>query len=187
MAIRHQLLENTSRFLTHTTEILGQNITDLDGRHVASPTASSVLFLISEPCSFGKHSKTPWLVLNKRSRQVSQPGDLCFPGGGPSPRVDTMLAKSLSLPGFPFSRWRSRVGYPFSKNSHLLAQLLATCLRESFEEMRLIPLAVKFLGPLPSQRLVMFDRVIYPMVGWVKYQKYFRLNGEVESLGHIPI
>lgn len=183
MVLRHHLLENSSRLLTHIIEVLGQNISAINGNHVDSPTSSSVLFLISEP----RPSDLPWLILNKRSQQVRQPGDLCFPGGGPSPRMDTVLARLLSLPGFPFARWQSRAGHRFSKNRNLLSQLLATCLRESFEEMRLIPLGVQFLGPLPPQRLVMFNRVIYPMVGWVKCQKYFRLNGEVERLVHIPI
>ncbi len=183
MVSGHYLLQHTTSFLTHITEVLGQNISVLDDSHVNSPTASAVLFLIGE----SRPSGSPWLILNKRSQQVRQPGDLCFPGGGPSPRVDTVLARLLSLPGFPFSRWQARVGYRFPGKSNLMAQLLATCLRESFEEMRLIPLGVRFLGPLPPRRLVLFDRIIYPMVGWVKYQKYFRINGEVEKLIYIPI
>ncbi len=183
MASRHHLLQHTPSFLTHITDILGQNISALNGNHVNSPTSSAVLFLIGE----SRRSGSPWLILNKRSQQVRQPGDLCFPGGGPSPRVDTVLAWLLSLPGFPFARWQARVRCRFPDKRHLMSQLLATCLRESFEEMRLIPLGVRFLGPLPPQRLVLFDRVIYPMVGWIKHQRHFRINGEVEKLIYIPI
>jgi len=60
-------------------------------------------------------------------------------------------------------------------------------LRESLEEMRLNPLLVKFLGPLPPQRLEMFHRVIYPMAGWITGQKRFFPNWEVEKIVYIRL
>lgn len=68
-----------------------------------------------------------------------------------------------------------------------LALFFATSLRESFEEIGLNPFGLKFLGPLPSQRLVMFKRVIYPLVCWVSYQKRFYLNWEVNKIVFIPL
>ena len=68
-----------------------------------------------------------------------------------------------------------------------MALLFATSLRESFEEMRLNPMGVKFLGPMPSTSLVMFRRVIYPLVGWLKRQKHFFPNWEVEKMVYIPL
>jgi len=68
-----------------------------------------------------------------------------------------------------------------------LALLLAASLREGLEEMRLNPLGVTFLGPLSAQRLQMFDRVIYPMAGWMNRQKRFFPNWEVEKIVHIPL
>ncbi len=68
-----------------------------------------------------------------------------------------------------------------------MALLLATSIRESFEEMRLNPFGLKFLGPLPSQRLIMFHRKIYPMVCWIAKQKRFFPNWEVEKVVYIPI
>ena len=68
-----------------------------------------------------------------------------------------------------------------------MALLFATCLREGFEEMRLNPLGVKFLGPLPPQQLVMFRKVIYPMVCWTGRQKRFSPNWEVERVVYIPL
>jgi hypothetical protein len=65
--------------------------------------------------------------------------------------------------------------------------LLATSLRESMEEMRLNPLGITFLGPLPPQRLVMFRRVIYPMVGWIGRQRRFFPNWEVEKIVSVPL
>jgi hypothetical protein len=53
--------------------------------------------------------------------------------------------------------------------------------------MRLNPFGVRFLGPLPSQQLVMFRRTIYPMMGWVSNQKRFFPNWEVEKIVCIPL
>lgn len=181
------LLQNKNRFLSHTMAVLDQNVAAINGDITSQPAPSSVLFLMGAARTVNGTSNTPCLILNKRSRQVRQPGDLCFPGGGLAPRIDAAFARLLSLPGFTLGRWRSRTGSIPPEKNRRLAQLLATSLRESFEEMRLIPLGIRFLGPLPPQRLIMFDRIIYPMVGWVQYQKHFRLNGEVEKLVYIPI
>ena len=179
-----QLLQNKDRFQRKAITIFDQNVMDLNGDNKIPNASSSVLFLIGEPQTL---NGTPSLILNKRSRQVRQPGDLCFPGGGPAPRKDAAFARLMSLPGFPLFRWRSQTRCNQPEKIRQLAQLLAICLRESFEEMRLIPLGVRFLGPLPRQRLIMFDRIIFPMVGWVTHQKHFRLNGEVEKIVPIPI
>ena len=48
-----------------------------------------------------------------------------------------------------------------------LALFLAVALRETWEEMGLNPLNIKFLGMLPEQGLIVFDRSIFPMVGWL--------------------
>ena len=182
--VMDHLLQNKDRFQRRAITIFDRNVMDLNGDNPNPTASSSVLFLIGEPQAL---KGAPALILNKRSMQVQQPGDLCFPGGGPAPWKDAAFARLMSLPGFPLFRWRSQTRCNQPEKVHRLAQLLATCLRESFEEMRLIPLGVRFLGPLPRQRLIMFDRTIYPMVGWVTYQKHFRLNGEVEKLVPIPI
>ena len=153
------------------------------------PLPSSVLFLLGPHCSDPEDGFRPCLILNKRSRRVRQPGDLCCPGGGLSPRADHYWSKFLGLPGFPLGRW------PYWRHwrrerpeaARALRLLLATSLRESFEEMRLNPLAAAFLGPLPPQRLIMFRRVIYPMVGWVSRQRRFFPNWEVEKIVRIPL
>ncbi|MEE4112941.1 MAG: hypothetical protein V2I40_09020 [Desulfobacteraceae bacterium] len=145
---------------------------------------SAVLFLLGTG-SGGE----PFLILNKRSQRVRQGGDLCCPGGGIAPFIDRILARWLNLPRMPLSRWphgswwrRHRKG-DFPK----LALLLAAALREGFEEMRLNPLGVRFLGPMPAQHLVMFKRAIYPMVGWVNRQQRFSPNWEVEKIVYIPV
>lgn len=145
---------------------------------------SAVLFLLgSDP------SGEPILILNKRSQSVRQPGDLCCPGGGISPLIDRLLSKWLNLPMMPLSRWPHGRWWRRYRETDFpkLALLLATALREGFEEMRLNPLGVRFLGPMPVQHLIMFRRAIYPMVGWVNHQKRFFPNWEVEKIFFIPV
>jgi len=154
-----------------------------------SSITSSVLFLLGPDCQGKGFSSTPCLILTKRSLKVKQPGDLCCPGGSISSGPDFYLAKLLYLWGSPLSRWPY---WPLwckkrHKEARRLALLFATCLREGFEEMRLNPLGVKFLGPLPSQQLVMFRKVIYPMVCWTGRQKRFFPNWEVERVVYIPL
>lgn len=145
---------------------------------------SAVLFLLGK----GDNGK-PFLLLNKRSQRVRQPGDLCCPGGGISPSIDRLLARWLNLPITPLSRWPHEPWWRrYRKNDFpKLALLLAAALREGFEEMRLNPFRVKFLGPMPAQHLVMFKRAIYPMVGWVNNQRRFYPNWEVEEIVYIPV
>lgn len=68
-----------------------------------------------------------------------------------------------------------------------MALVLGTALRESLEEMRLNPLGVQYLGFLPPQDLRIFSRTIYPMVGWIKRQRRFFTNWEVESVLYMPL
>jgi 8-oxo-dGTP pyrophosphatase MutT (NUDIX family) len=145
---------------------------------------SAVLFLL-EIDSDGD----PWLILNKRSPHVRQPGDLCCPGGGVAPRIDGLLARGIDLPAMPLYRWphrqwwRRRRPMDFSK----LALLTATALREGFEEMRLSPLNVSLLGPLHPEHLVMFKRSIYPLVASIDCHQRFILNWEVDAIVRIPL
>jgi 8-oxo-dGTP pyrophosphatase MutT (NUDIX family) len=152
-------------------------------------STSAVLFLLAPKCTGDPRSPEPCVVLNKRSARVKQPGDLCFPGGRVESRMDPYFARLLRFPLFPLGRW------PFwplwRKTRYLEARrmglLFAASLREALEEMRLNPLGVTFLGPLPPQSLVMFDRTIYPMVGWIPRQRRFLPNWEVEKMIHIPL
>ncbi len=152
-------------------------------------TVSAVLFLLGRCPDKGSPGGQPCLILNKRSARVRQPGDLCCPGGTVSPRLDAGLAALLRLPMSPLARWprwqpwrRKR-----PREAAWLRLLLATGLREGIEEMRLNPFGLTFLGPLPPQELVMFKRVIYPMVVWLSGQKRFYPNWEVKEIIHIPL
>ena len=150
----------------------------------------SVVLLLLGICPPAPHKAAePCFILNKRSSKVRQPGDICCPGGGIAPRRDRLGAHLLRLPGTPLRKWiyyrfwrrRAPQGMP------RLRLLLATALREGAEEMRLNPLGVGFQGMLPPEHLVMFNRTIYPMVGWVQRQQRFFPNWEVERIVRIPV
>ncbi len=144
----------------------------------------SVVAFLLRPAASGVE-----LLLTRRSARVRQPGDLCCPGGGAEPWRDRAIARMLRLPGSPLTRWSHwpRWKQDAGSHRHLLAALTATALRECFEEIRLWPLGVRFLGMLPPQELVLFKRVIYPVVCWVPCQKRFSPNWEVDAMVVIPI
>ena len=146
---------------------------------------SAVLLLISQE----NRNSEPCLILNKRSQKVKQPGDLCCPGGGLMPGFDSFLAKLLALPGLPMKRWQywNSCLKRFPDETRQLSLYFANGLREGFEEMRLNPLGVTFLGLLEPQPLIMFRRIIYPLVGWIENQKRFFPNWEVEKIVNIPL
>ncbi len=154
----------------------------------ASTQASAVLFLLGRR-PFGDGKAETCLILNKRSPKVRQPGDLCCPGGGIMPWLDVYLARLLRLKGSPLSYWADWKAWRNRRTDDAfnLSLLLATGLRESFEEMRLNPLGVRFLGALPPQRLVMFHRKIYPFACWVTRQRRFYPNWEVDKIVTIPL
>jgi len=156
--------------------------------HNSQPAVSSVLFLLGNYSQNGK-SPEPSILLNKRSKTVRQPGDLCFPGGGIAPRLDYHLSKMMAFPGLPLSSWPCWPSWKKKRpeEARWLSLMMAISLRESFEEMRLNPLGVKFLGPLPSHRLRMFKKEIYPMVGWGSFQKRFIPNREVDKIVIVPL
>ena len=187
-----RLLGNPSTLNAHILRVFQEKSNDegLFPEGISNSAAtSSVLLLLGQYCDHPDHSTETCLVFNKRSKKVKQSGDLCFPGGRIMFRSDVYLSKVLGWPFFPLARWpfwhRWRHLRPLE--ARRLALLLAAGLREGFEEMRLNPLGVKFFGPLPPQRLQMFDRVIYPMVGWIGRQKRFCPNWEVEKIVYIPL
>ncbi len=151
--------------------------------------ASTVLFLLGPQCEAKKLCPEPCLILTKRSIKVKQAGDLCCPGGSLSSRLDSYLAKLLYLPGSPLKRWPHWSSWrSWQQNQAVeLAAIFAASLREGFEEMRLNPLGVRLLGLLPSQQLVMFHRIIFPLVCWIPRQKRFWPNWEVEKIVYIPV
>jgi len=64
---------------------------------------------------------------------------------------------------------------------------LANAVRESWEEIRLSPFNIRFLGPLPSYSLHLFTRTIFPVVCLVEKKWKFHPNREVEKMVEIPL
>ncbi|MGB9441160.1 MAG: CoA pyrophosphatase, partial [Desulfobacterales bacterium] len=187
-----QLLNDKSALVNHIAHVLYERferapITLPDA--VDPLTAAGVLLLLSDKSCNNNGPGQPCLVLNKRSLKVRQPGDICCPGGRVAPLVDAYFARLLSLPWVSLARWKYWRRWKKNKSpvARLLALFWATALRESFEEMRLNPFGVRFLGPLPPQPLVMFQRTIYPSVAWINRQKRFFPNWEVEKVVDIPL
>ncbi len=149
---------------------------------------SAVLFLLTHCHAEDGKPAEPCLLLNKRSQKVLQPGDLCCPGGGIEPK-DRLLSRVLRWPFSPLRQWPAwnRWKRQSSHSVNGLSMLFATALRESWEEMRLNPFKVAFMGPLPIQKLVMFKREIYPLVGWVPRGQTLVPNWEVERIVHLPL
>lgn len=152
-------------------------------------TASGVMFLLGRLAPNRGAAAQICIVLNKRSQSVRQSGDLCCPGGTVETRLDRHLAKLLLLPFSPLKRWPlwKKLHHDRPQSIPLLALLVATALREGWEEMRLNPFGIDFLGPLPLQRLILFQRVIYPMAGWIRNQHRFVPSWEVEKIVAIPL
>ncbi len=150
---------------------------------------SAVLLLLSRGGEGLEKPADICLILNKRSTRVRQSGDLCYPGGSVSPRFDFNAARLLGLPLGPLGRWPRWKKWRQERllESRWLALYFATALREAFEEMKLNPLRVRFLGPLPHHRLVLFRRMIYPLAVWVPRQQRFKPNWEVARIVRIPL
>jgi len=186
------ILNDKSALIRHITRVLHERAPAkkiFSDNEVNRQTGAGVLLLLGPGANKKSRSDEPCLILNKRSLKVRQPGDLCFPGGSITPRLDSPLAKFFSLPITSLGRWpywsQWKRAHPHAAG--LLALLWATGLRESLEEMRLNPFGAKFLGPLPPQNLEMFQRKIYPLVTWVRRQKRFYPNWEVDKILHIPL
>lgn len=148
-------------------------------------TASAVLLPLAFDASLQEHA----VILNKRSAHVQQAGDLCFPGGRMDRRVDGILSRLLAWGILPTGRTR-----PFRKLLQSSRQergvflfVLAGVLRESWEEMRLPPWKVEYMGALPTLWMQSFPRVIFPVVGRVRPGWKARPNWEVERVLHVPL
>ena len=130
-----------------------------------------------------------YFQLIKRSVNVVQPGDLSCPGGMLHPILDGLLRHLLVggivpvLKGYPKSSARQRDENTFKT----MMLFLANAIRESWEEIRLSPFNIQFLGPLPCHSLILFRRTIFPLVGLVKKEPSYRTNREVERIVEIPI
>lgn len=153
--------------------------------------AAGVLLLIHDrSAASSANNRTPDLVfqLIKRSNRVSQGGDISCPGGFLNPRIDQVLAWMTMLrilpvmhsPARDYARRRPDGTY------RIIHLFLANAMREAWEEIRLNPFNIDFLGPLPTYDLYMFQRTIFPLVACVKTPWRFKPNAEVDKVLEIP-
>ena len=128
-------------------------------------------------------------LLNKRSKNLPQGGDLCAPGGGDHPVMDSNAQKildsgifpSLQSPALWKAKERGKDGY------QTILYYWGNALRESWEEIRLSTFNVDFLGPLPTYRLQSRRWIIFPLVGEVREKWTYQLSPEVEKIVPIPL
>ncbi len=189
---RSDILEDPASLRSHIISTLQRNILDkkiFPAGAARGHESSAVLFTLGMSQAGVEGRAEICLILNKRSAMVRQPGDLCFPGGGIAPRIDPLISRIITLPLMPLGKWphwgtllRER-----KNQARRLSILLATGMREGLEEMGLNPFRMDFLGPLPSQDLVMYRRTIYPMATWLFDQRRFHPNWEVEKVIYIPL
>lgn len=127
--------------------------------------------------------------LIKRSALVPQGGDLSCPGGILDPAFDRLLCRIIRYGLPPVLKGDARKYAEIRGNESFLytSLFLANAMRESWEEIRLNPFNTTFLGPLPCYNLTLFTKTIFPVVGLVKQDKPYHLNGEVDKIVEIPI
>ena len=148
-------------------------------------SASGILLLLE----YDKREKEWVIVLNKRSTYVQQPGDLCCPGGGTGNRTDRILGCLLNrilLPSSFSKSFRILREVPESEKG-TMGMVIAAVLREGWEEMRLPPWRVEYLGGLRSHRLHSFPKIIFPVVGRTTGRWRARPNWEVEKVVPVPV
>jgi len=127
--------------------------------------------------------------LIKRSSRVTQPGDLSCPGGLLQTHLDPLLQSLISSRLIPILSGRA-LKYLQMRDEYtkrMITLFLTNAVREAREETGLSPWNIHFLGSLPTYSLLLFRRIIFPIVGFVKRDWSFHPNYEVESLLEIPL
>jgi 8-oxo-dGTP pyrophosphatase MutT (NUDIX family) len=156
-----------------------------DLRRRAAGVLLPLLFRESSPGGKGEFV----FQLIKRSSRVPQPGDLSLPGGMLHPVLDRLLRPLLILMPSAILRGKARA-YALQQKAcsfRIITLFLTNALRESWEEIRLSPARVRFLGPLPTYSLTLFRRTIFPLAGFVENPDLPRPNREVEKIVEIPL
>lgn len=130
-----------------------------------------------------------YVHLIKRSRRVTQGGDISCPGGMLNPYLDQFLSLLIRFRLLPVMQGLPRgLAKQRDFNTYRLITLFfANALRETWEEIGLRPWNITFIGPLPTYSLYTFRRTIFPLVGWIKHPWQARPSREVEKIFHIPL
>ena len=192
-----QILSNREEFLDLVIETLGRAPVDfcetagfVKAENLKQPRAWGAAGVLLPLYFMEKDGSGEFAFkLIKRSTAVVQAGDLSCPGGMLHPFADEILRPLIASPILPVLRGKARSYLKLKgpANFREMTLFLANSLRESWEEIGLSPLNVRFLGPLPCNPLLAFTRIIFPLVGYVKHDWRPRLSGEVEKVVNIPI
>ena len=199
--MNHHVLYNKKQFLEQVTEKLGAYPIDYAEklqtiREMGNPPdphlQAGVLLLLyfRENKPLGNEIEGEFFFrLIRRSHRVAQAGDLACPGGMLHAKWDLPLKKLITSGLIPLLRNKAgrHARRRDSRTYHAVALFLANAAREAWEEIRLNPFRLLFLGPLPSYSLHLFPRTIFPLVGFVNSGHSFRPNYEVERLVDIPV
>lgn len=158
------------------------------GEHIKQTEAGVLIPIFFKPDQ-STGNDTFAFLLSKRSASVPQSGDLSGLGGRLEPFVDRFL-RFFIVHGFPpllggdalmCARERGK------GTSDRIALFLANAVRESWEEARLSPFNIRFLGPLPPYPLHLFTKTIFPVMGLVEKRWKFHSSPEVDKMTAIPL
>ncbi|MDD5722411.1 MAG: hypothetical protein PHY29_01585 [Syntrophales bacterium] len=182
---------NRDAIIRHIVERLGtadidyREYTERDGEIFQAGVLIPLFFTAGQSTDDGQLS----FLLSKRSAAVSQSGDLSGPGGKLEPFWDRLL-RFFIIRGFPsLIRGDARMyaGKRGKDAFDTITLFLANAARESWEEIRLSPFNLRFLGPLPPRDLRLSTKTIFPVVGLIGKGWGFSPNREVDKLVEIPV
>lgn len=165
---KHILIENTNKTNSHHLE-------------------AGVVLLLNYKSNQDKPEYVFQLI--KRSKKVTQAGDISCPGGILHPSVDKILSFFLKIGIIPVMREKTLnyASYKDKETISLISLFLTNALREAWEEIGLNSFNILFLGALPSYSLTSFAITIYPLVCLTPKPFKYRLSSEVEKILEIPL
>ena len=189
--MEHTLEESIVRTLAHLPLDYGEHRTFIceERRRGIKWAKAGVLVLLGRYSSKVDSESNYFFLLNKRSQDVQQPGDLCYPGGHPNHWIDLVSSRFFVPHILPL---RKNSGFKMNRKLNreyfrTITYILGNVLREGFKEIRLNPFKVDFLGPLQCYRLERFHRIIFPMVGMMRQKSRLKPNWEVEKILRIQL
>ncbi|MBW1988305.1 MAG: CoA pyrophosphatase [Deltaproteobacteria bacterium] len=151
--------------------------------------AGVLLLLTRDPAAeTNGHGSGLSLIFTRRSKHVSQPGDLCFPGGHPESAADRVGALLWPLwAGIHSPRTAGR--WILGKRGTLreVAYFWAAATRECWEETGVPPWKVGFVGALPCYRMLTRQKMICPMVGSISPKQPLHTSREIDKILKVPL
>jgi 8-oxo-dGTP pyrophosphatase MutT (NUDIX family) len=190
--MNYSLLSQKDKFPQFVSNKLDSVAIDYQDKHelIASASnqlAAGVVLLLNYRSN--QNASEYVFQLIKRSKAVSQSGDIGCPGGILRPRLDKMISYLLKAGIIPSMHGHKLASSQFldKEAASLIRLYLTTALREAWEEVGLNPFNVIFLGALPCYSLSLLARTIFPLVCLTKKPFPYKLSSEVDKILEIPI